>query len=98
MPTLNPESPEQLAEALRACASAKRSIRLGGNFSKDRLGGAPCAADDTISASAMNRLLRYDPRDLTVSVQAGMRFADLERALAEHRQILPLDPGWSERS
>jgi glycolate oxidase FAD binding subunit len=38
--------------------------------------------------------LQYDPSDLTVSVQAGMRFADLEQALAQHRQMLPLDPGW----
>jgi len=44
----------------------------------------------------MNRLLKYDPRDLTASVEAGMRFAELERTLAQHNQMLPLDPGWPE--
>jgi glycolate dehydrogenase FAD-binding subunit len=98
MQTLCPESPEQLAEALRAAASSHRTIRLGGNFSKDRLGGTPCPAATEISTRALNRLLKYDPRDLTVSVEAGMRFADLERTLAEHRQMLPLDPGWARES
>src|SRR5580704_11623974 len=92
METVHPETPEQLADMLRSAASAKQTIRLGGNFSKDRLGGPPQPSEISVSTSALNRLLQYDPRDLTVSVQAGMRFADLERALAEHRQMLPLEP------
>ncbi len=98
MSTLLPETPEQLAESLREAASAHQTIRLGGNFSKDRLGGAAQSADVTISASRLNRLLQYDPRDLTISVQAGMRFAELEQTLAGHRQMLPLDPGWAADS
>ena len=98
MSTLLPETPEQLAESLCAAASAHRTIRLGGNSSKDRLGGAPQPADVIVSTSRLNRLLQYDPRDLTVSVQAGMRFAELERTLAGHRQMLPLDPGWAADS
>jgi len=94
MSVLRPESPEQLAEALHSAASSHRTMLLGGNFSKDRLGGKPQPADVTISTSALNQLIQYDPRDLTVSVQAGMRFAELERILGEHRQMLPLDPGW----
>ena len=98
MSTLLPETPEQVAESLREAASAHRTIRLGGNFSKDRLGGAPQAAEVVVSTAQLNRLLQYDPRDLTISVQAGMRFAGLERLLAEHRQMLPLDPGWAADS
>jgi glycolate oxidase FAD binding subunit len=98
MSTLLPETPEQLAEFLRKAASARRTIRLGGRFSKDRIGGAPQAADVVISTSRLSRLLQYDPRDLTISVQAGMRFAELEQTLAGHRQMLPLDPGWAADS
>ena len=94
MQTFRPESPEQIAETLRETAAKNQTIRLGGNFSKDRLGGAPQAADAEISTAALNRLLQYDPRDLTLSVEAGMPFVELERVLAEHRQMLPLDPGW----
>ncbi len=98
METFRPETPEQLANALSGAASAKQTIRLGGNFSKDRLGGSPQPADVTLSTASLNRLLQYDPRDLTVSVQAGMRFCELEQALAQHRQMLPLDPGWTSQS
>ena len=92
-----PESPEQLAAMLREAACAHRTIRLGGNFSKDRL-GEPVPADVTISTSSMNRLLQYEPRDLTVSVEAGMPFSELTGLLAANRQMLPLDPCWLKES
>jgi glycolate oxidase FAD binding subunit len=95
---LQPENPEQLAEVLRESASVHHTIRLGGNFSKDCLGGSPMPADVTVSTSRMNRLLQYDPRDLTISVEAGMPFAELVRTLAEHHQMLPLDPPWLNES
>src|SRR5580692_11836427 len=95
---LRPESPEQLAALLREAACAHRTILLGGNFSKDRLGGTPAPADVTISTSSMNRLLQYEPRDLTISVQAGMPFAELVRILTAEHQMLPLDPPWLKES
>ncbi len=96
---IRPQTPEQLAEALRDLAARHRTILLGGNFSKNRLGGAPSAADETISICALRRVIQYEPSDLTISVEAGMPFAELERMLAENRQMLPLDPclekaGW----
>jgi glycolate oxidase FAD binding subunit len=95
---LRPENPEQLAALLREAACERRTIRLGGNFSKDCLGGPVAPADVTISTSSMNRLLQYEPRDLTISVEAGMPFAELVRVLAAQNQMLPLDPPWLEES
>lgn len=91
---IRPETPEQLAAALRDLAEQRRSIALGGHFSKNRLGGPASPADETISTCALRRLIEYEPRDLTVSVEAGMPFAELERTLAANRQMIPLDPGW----
>jgi glycolate oxidase FAD binding subunit len=95
---LRPESPEDLAAMLRDAARAHRTIRLGGNFSKDRIGGPVAPADVSISTSSMNRLLQYEPRDLTVSVQSGMPFLELVRVLAAQNQMLPLDPPWLRES
>lgn len=95
---LRPESPEELAAALREAACAHRTIRLGGNFSKDCIGGPIAPADVTISTASVNRLLQYEPRDLTVSVQAGMPFLELVRTLAAQNQMLPLDPPWLRES
>ncbi len=81
-----------MAEALVAAAGNGKRIRAGGAFSKDAFGGPLAPADVTISTSALNRVLLYNPRDLTISVEAGMPFAELSRLLAENRLMLPLDP------
>jgi FAD/FMN-containing dehydrogenase len=41
---------------------------------------------------AMQRVLEYTPEDMTVSVEAGITLAQLQRCLAEHKQWLPIDP------
>lgn len=94
MPCVQPANPEELAAALGAAAAKRQSIRLGGRFTKDRLGGALSPADVTISTANMTRVLDYEPRDLTISVEAGLRWAELARVLGEHRQMIPLDPPW----
>lgn len=75
----------------------KRTVRLGGNFSKDRWGGAPQDADEQISLRGMNRTLQYEPRDLTISVEAGVVWSDLAGMLAKNRQMIPLDPPWFDQ-
>ena len=70
---LSPNNEQELAEALLAAAEAHEIIHLGGAFSKDRMGGALTSpAQRTISTAAMTRVLNYEPRDLTISVEAGL--------------------------
>jgi glycolate oxidase FAD binding subunit len=87
-----PATPAELAEALRDAASHQRSIALAGNASKHLMGGPAAPADITISTTALARLLAYEPNDLTISVQAGMRWSELTQILAANRQMVPLDP------
>jgi glycolate oxidase FAD binding subunit len=87
-----PASPEELAQNLASAADQGRTIELRGNGTKICMGG-PLPPDAlTISTTNLSRLLQYEPKDLTISVEAGMSFAELTRILAEHRQMLPLDP------
>jgi glycolate oxidase FAD binding subunit len=90
--TTDPRTPEQLAEALAAAASRGDGIRLGGRFTKDAMAGPLATAATVISTRGLNRVLQYDPRDLTISVEAGMPWTELTALLAEHHQMLPLDP------
>lgn len=98
MRVLEPQDGKELAEALREAASAGRSIAVGGNFSKQAMGGPLAPADVTISTRRLNRLLAYDPRDLTISVEAGMTFSQLSQILREHGQMAPLDPCFGEQT
>ena len=93
-----PGSPEELAEALASAQRSRQSIHLCGNSTKDRMAGPISAADVRISTAKLNRVLQYEPSDLTISVQAGITYRDLTRVLAEHRQMIPLDPPFSENA
>lgn len=95
---IHPESPKELAQALADAAAAKQLIALGGAFSKQAMGGPIATADVTISTAKLNRVLQYEPRDLTLSVEAGMNYAELCRILADHRQMIPLDPPFAAES
>lgn len=98
METLKPDTPQELAEALAAAAKAGRSITLGGAFTKDKMAGpvAPCQV--RISTARLNRVLQYDPRDLTISVEAGITYRELSRVLEANGQMLPLDPPFSDEA
>ena len=62
------------------------------------MAGPIAPAATTISTARMSRVLRYEPRDLTISVEAGLPYAELSRILAESRQMLPLDPPFAARA
>jgi glycolate oxidase FAD binding subunit len=47
---------------------------------------------DDLTAEGLNRTLEHDPGDLTCTVEAGVRLADLRTALAASGQRLSLDP------
>jgi glycolate oxidase FAD binding subunit len=99
MPTeLAPATVEELREALREAAGAAQSIELGGNFSKRTMGGEAPPANVVVSTRSLARVLSYEPKDLTISVEAGMKFRDLADALAANRQMLPLDPPFFEEA
>ena len=96
---LYPISGSEMADLLASSAGAKRSIDLFGADTKRRMAG-PLAAPPAvrISTAKMRRILNYEPADLTVSVEAGMPFADLSRELARNNQMIPLDGPFAENA
>ncbi len=98
MSTVTPRTPPELAEAMGSAASAGRVMTLGGNFTKRGMGGPLAPAEVTISTAGLARVLAYEPRDLTVSVEAGLRYAELRDLLARDRLMLPLDPPFAAQA
>jgi len=93
-----PRTPQELAEALAGRAARNETISLCGASSKRLMAGPVEPADAAISTASMTRVLQYEPRDLTISVEAGMRYADLNRLVAQNHQMIPLDPPFSQAS
>jgi glycolate oxidase FAD binding subunit len=81
-----------LAQALAEARAAGRRIALEGAGSKRRFGGPIGEADVTLHTTSLHRLLQYEPHDLTISVQAGMAWAELEATLTANGQAIPIDP------
>ncbi|MBM3755083.1 MAG: FAD-binding oxidoreductase [Acidobacteria bacterium] len=98
MDLIQPANATELAEAVGAAAAKKRSIAISGNVTKTRWAGPPADADACISTTKMDRVLQYEPKDLTISVEAGMPFAAFTKLLADNRQMVPLDPPYSDNA
>jgi glycolate oxidase FAD binding subunit len=92
MHVVTPENPEALAAALAEAAAKKQTLTLGGRFSKNKMGGPINPSAVTIATTSLHRVLSYEPKDLTISVEAGLPWAEFSRVLAQNRQMVPLDP------
>jgi len=73
-------------------------IEVTGNRSKRLMGGPLQPADLTVCTGTLRRVLQYEPNDLTISVEAGIPFAELQGILARNRQMIALDPPFSAKA
>ncbi len=87
-----PQTAEELAHALREAAAAGQAVVPVGGATQLDLGMPPRRVDLALHTSGINRIVEYEPADLTVTVEAGIRFNELQATLAEHGQFLALDP------
>ena len=96
-PVSAPDSTEELAYLLAESGRNKQTICVIGNDSKHAMAGPCSPVDGILSTSRLKRVLQYEPNDLTISVEAGMRWAELQELLAHNRQMVALDPPfWQE--
>jgi glycolate oxidase FAD binding subunit len=93
-----PGSAADVAEIVKLCAAERLALIPMGGRSKLGIGMPPSKYDLALDLSRMNRVLAYDPGDLTLGVEPGVRFADLERELAAKGQCLPLAPAFAARA
>lgn len=86
-----PDSPEALAATLARASRERLQTVFRGGGTKIDWGRPPAAVDLVVNTAALNRLVAHRHGDLTVTVQAGMRLRDLNEALRQHGQWLPVE-------
>ena len=74
-----------------------RVVAWGGG-TQQLIGAPPTGVDLVIVTTALNRVLQHEPNDLTISVEAGMTMGALRVYLAQHGQMLPVDPALPDQT
>ena len=93
-----PGSPAAAAAVLGWASDHGRSVVVRGGGTKLGWGAPARAIDVLLSTRALDAVEAHRHGDLTATVQAGAALADVNAALAAHRQWLPLDPPNAERA
>jgi glycolate oxidase FAD binding subunit len=89
-----PHSQAELAAVITTANSHKWRVLSCGSGSKINWGGLAKNIDIIVSIERINQLIEHAVGDLTVTVEAGMKFAQLQEILAKHHQFLALDPAF----
>ncbi len=95
---VRPATREALSATLREANAQRLGVVVQGGRTALSAGNAVTRYDCAIDMRSLKALSGYEPDDFTVSVEAGMPFADLRRTLKAQGQFLPLDPPNAERA
>ncbi len=91
-------SSEEVTEIVKFAAAERLAIVPTGARTKLGMGLPPRQYDLALDVTRLDRLIAYDPGDLTLSVEPGIPLRRLEGVLAGHRQFLPLDAPFANRA
>jgi glycolate oxidase FAD binding subunit len=93
-----PGSAQEVAELVKLAISENLAVIPCGARTKLGIGMPPSRYNLAIDVTRLNRVISYDPGDLTLSVEPGIGVAQLAAVLAEHDQFLPLQVPFYERA
>ena len=88
---VRPESRQQVAEVVRWARQENISLFPRGGGVHSSLGNPPGKRGVVLDLSRCNRVLDFQPSDLTVTVEAGVTLDGLQQHLAVGRKFLPLE-------
>jgi glycolate oxidase FAD binding subunit len=87
---VRPGSREEIAEIVKFAAAENLAMIPTGARTKLGIGLPPARYDVALDMTRFDRLIAYDPADLTLAVEAGHSLSKLVGVLGDHRQFLPL--------
>ena len=86
-----PRDSDEIAAIVRQCEAGRITLApLGAARTLSEIRRAPAMLG--VSLARMDRIVAYEPEDMTVIAEAGMTLGALNQSLGEHGQRLPLDP------
>ncbi|MGH9431989.1 MAG: FAD-binding oxidoreductase [Terriglobia bacterium] len=93
-----PRTADDVAAVLAMASSWGLAVIPLRNRTKADWGNPPPRYHIALCLKELNQVWHYEPDDLTISVEAGMKFGDLQHFLGRRGLWLPLDPTGGERA
>jgi glycolate oxidase FAD binding subunit len=93
---LSPHNLTALSYIVKVASQNQWRILPCGSGSKLSWGGLARNIQAIISTQHLNRIIEHAVGDFTVTVEAGMKLADLQQILRASNQFLPLDPAYPQ--
>src|SRR5262245_9105764 len=69
----------------------RRPLHPGGGRTALQMGYPPPAETATVDTNGLSRVVDYPARDMTITVEAGLRVDELQRILAAEKQRIAVD-------
>src|SRR5690348_14774730 len=91
LPVLRPRSAAEVGEAVRRAAAEGQAVYPVGGGTALGVGLPPDRPGFALDTRELAAVVDYPARDMTVTVQAGITLAELQRLLAAENQRLPVD-------
>jgi len=93
-----PSIAEELKSVITRAYSNGWGVLPCGRGTKLGWGGMSKGVDLVVSTERLNRVVEHAVGDLTVTVEAGVKFADLQEILLKTGQFLPLEPAYPQEA
>lgn len=87
-----PDSYEAVAETLRFANGEQLAVIPLGGRTHAGLGNMPARYDVALDLASLNRVVEFEPADLTITCQAGMTLGTLRQTAAADGLMVPFDP------
>jgi glycolate oxidase FAD binding subunit len=90
-PPLLPRDQRDICDAVASAAASGQVLEIAGGGTKHGI-GRPQRETLILSTLGMDRIVDYDPSELVLTVEPGVRLAEIEAMLAGQRQMLAFEP------
>lgn len=95
---VRPATSEEVVALVGWARTTHRTLTVTGQGTRLASGNPPERCDVLLSLARMNRILDYEPADLTARVEAGCPLATFNQTARTYRQWLPFDPPGSDQA
>ncbi len=98
MPVRRPATVAELGDLVKQTRAAGQGIYPAGGRTTLDVGLPPLKPGIAVDTTALNAVIDYPARDMTITVQAGITIAALQTELAKEGQWLPVDAASPEKA